>query len=477
MVHLLTHGEAKQAEHSLKNSSIEGAFYGGMVGLGDQFTGAYAVALRATSFEMGLLTALPMLLGALSNSFSFRAARLLGTRKRVVLLFAFLQGVVWLPIVVLSQVKGDYRADILIACVTFYAIFASFIVPCWNSIMGEIVPARLRGKYFSRRSRVGTLSTLVFSLVGGILIYLLRDHGLTGFAIAFLAAFVLRTISVTLLTTLMEMHADVKAEQSIQLRRFLWELPRTNLGRTILFIMLMNFAVNLASPHFTPYMLRDLHMDYITFTLLTVGTAVGAVLTVTHWGAAADRFGNRQMLALAGVLVGFVPLLWLVSSNVYYLAFAQVFSGFAWAGFNLASVNFLFDGTTDRNRTAYLALFNAVAGAAGAAGALLGGWLIPYLPVVLGSSIVTMFLISGVLRLAIGVGFIPLLHEVRRVSQATASDLFHTMLAGRPTHFSPTHGRLQTFQTPATHTDTPPVHHIRRIPMTEEEWERAKDLV
>lgn len=463
MTHVLSHVEAKRVERSLRLSSAEGMAVGGMAGFGDSLLGAYAVALRATSFEIGLLSAVANLLGAFGNALSFRLAKTLDTRKRVILLFAALQGVMWLPIVALSNAGGENAALLLVAFVGLYAAFGAVVTPCWNSIMAEALPPRLRGRYFGLRSRYGTLSTMASALVGGVVIYLLRDHGLTGFVAAFLAAFTFRCFSVLMLSTLFELHSDVKLEQSVPLRRFLGELGRTNLGRAMLFVMSMNLVVNLAGPQFTPYMLRELHMSYLLFSVMGVATALGTVLTVTHWGYAADKVGNRRLLAGAGVLVAFIPLFWVVSSNRAFLGFAQFYGGVAWAGFNLTSANFLFDATTDRDRTAYLALYNTGAALAAMAGALLGGVLVGRLPLLLGSSALTLFAVSGALRLAVTIVFTPFIREVRRVSHFSNLEVFHLMLAGKPAHLHASQGRIER-----VHTPPPNGHQVSR-----EEWERA----
>ncbi|MBM3945796.1 MAG: MFS transporter [SAR202 cluster bacterium] len=446
----LSRTQVKQVERSLRRSSWEGMTFGGMTGFGDSLLGAYAVALKASAFEIGLLSAVASLLGAIGNVFSFRLARALGTRRRVILLFAALQGTMWLPIVALGGINSANTALYLVAFAGLYTGFGAIVTPCWNSIMGEMLPPRLRGRYFGLRSRYTTLSTMLSALAGGVMVFLLRDHGLVGFFIAFLAASGFRAFSVLLLSSLFELHSDMKSEQGVSLRTFARDLPRSNLGRAMLFIMAMSFVVNLAGPQFTPYMLRELGMSYLLFSVMGVATAFGTVLTVTHWGYAADKVGNRRLLTIAGVLVSAVPLLWLVTPNKAFLLLVQFYSGVAWAGFNLTSANFLFDATTERNRTAYLALFNTGAGLSAMAGALLGGVIVGHLPALLGSSILALFAVSGGLRLAVALGFAPFIREVRRVAPLSNLEVFHLMLAGKPAHLHTSQGRIYRMHIPVT---------------------------
>ncbi|MFA4837462.1 MAG: MFS transporter, partial [Dehalococcoidia bacterium] len=437
------HTDVKRAERSLRFSTREGMSYGAVQGFGEHFTSPYAIALGATNTQLGLLTSLPSFLGALAQLSSARFVKLLGNRKRTVLLFAALSGFMWIPILSVGYLFESHRSDWLIGFLTLYVLFGLMVVPPWGSIMAEVVPHQLRGRYFGLRSRWSTLANLVTFIIAGGLLYLFRDRGLTGFVLVFGVAFGFRMISVALLTTLFELPHSPKEEESLSPRDFLRQLPRSNLGRTMLFIFSMNFAVNLAGPFFAPYMLRELKMDYVTFTILEAVSIVATFWAVSHWGAAADRVGNRKMLTFASFLIAVVPLMWMVSADTAYLGFAEAYTGLVWAGFNLVSVNFIYDATTAHNRTAYLAYFATGAGIATSLGALAGGFLIPHMPMLKGSTILSIFLLSGILRLLVAAVFLPRIQEVRRVREIPAAELFHIMMGGRSVHRPAHRGRMQ----------------------------------
>jgi MFS family permease len=157
----------QRIKRALPFSTIEGMAYGGNVGLGEYFTGAYAVALGATNTQMALLTSLPNFVGALAQAPSASLARLLGSRKRVVIPFAILQGGMWLPTLAAGWVLRDQQAVWLIGFVVLYTTFGALVTPVWSSIMAEVVPRPLRGHYFGARTRWATLATVVTSLTGG----------------------------------------------------------------------------------------------------------------------------------------------------------------------------------------------------------------------------------------------------------------------------------------------------------------------
>jgi MFS family permease len=203
----------------------------------------------------------------------------------------------------------------------------------------------------------------------------------------------------------------------------------------------MNFAVNITGPYFTLYQLRELGMGYFTFVVLEAVSAVATLFAVTHWGQAADRVGNRKILLLTSLLIPFIPLLWIPSSNLFYLGVVQSFGGLAWAGFNLCSVNYLFDATHQRNRVRYLSYFNAGMGLTAGMGALSGGYLLHLLPSLHRSPILCLFLISGLLRLTVSLVFMPRVKEARKVSKLPGVQLFHVLIGGRPLHRRVVHGR------------------------------------
>jgi MFS family permease len=100
-----------------------------------------------------------------------------------------------------------------------------------------------------------------------------------------------------------------------------------------------------------------------------------------------------------------------------------VFSGFAWGGFNLCAGLFVYDAAPQENRTRYIALFTALGALGATLGALIGGNLGPHLPTISGSYFLTLFLVSGVLRLIVVLGLFRRISEVRSVPQVKTTEL------------------------------------------------------
>jgi MFS family permease len=112
-------------------------------------------------------------------------------------------------------------------------------------------------------------------------------------------------------------------------------------------------------------------------------------------------------------------LLWVVDQHLYWLIPAQLLSGFAWAGFTLCSVNFIYDASPASQRTGYLACFNALNGTALCLGAFIGGYLVNHLPSLRGSTILTVFILSGVLRAIVATTLLPTFREAHLVRETS----------------------------------------------------------
>src|SRR5690606_13056435 len=135
----------------------------------------------------------------------------------------------------------------------------------------------------------------------------------------------------------------------------------SNFARFVYFVSLINFGVNIATPFFAVYMLRDLQFSYMEYTIVTATNTVTQFLTMQYWGQISDQFGNKKILNVCGYGVAFSPILWLFGDAMWYLLLIQVFAGLVWAGFNLAAANFMFDAVTPPKRArcaAYQAMVN-----------------------------------------------------------------------------------------------------------------------
>jgi hypothetical protein len=224
--------------------------------------------------------------------------------------------------------------------------------------------------------------------------------------------------------------------------RDLWQgLRESGLLRFSGFNASMQFSVAIASPFFTLYMLRDLGFSYVEFMINTAASVCVQFLTLNRWGRLSDLFGNRIIMFTTGCIIPCMPLLWLVSTNFYYLLGVQAVSGLVWAGFSLSASNRVFDLTPPNRRATLMAVHSVLAATAVFAGASLGGFLGTHLPAEVTlfgrhyawlTPLYGLFVLSALMRMVVAATFLRGLREVRRVRPMSASGLIFRVTRMHP---------------------------------------------
>jgi len=368
-----------------------------MVGLTQDYVPAFALALRATIAQVALLSSIPNLVSAIAQLGTPQLVHNLGSRKRLVLIMVFLQATLWAPVLLIPHLVPDHRVWWLITLFTISTLCGNLANPAWGSWISQLVPQDFRGRYFGFRTQILVLATLSFTILGGIVLKSFSANIFLGFGLLFGGAMAARFISWHFMHKIYEPPLP-NTQVKFKLSHFLKEPRFANLRKYMVFAAAINFTVNLAAPFFAVYMLRELGFNYITYMVVNGCATLGNFLSLSFWGNHTDRTGNRRVLMLTSLLIPLVPLLWAINNNLYFLIPVQLLSGFAWAGFNLASINFLYDATTAEERVACISCFNVANGLALSLGAFIGGYLATHLPLFHNSSILTLFILSGILR-------------------------------------------------------------------------------
>jgi MFS family permease len=433
--------EAEKVRRTLLLSILDGLGYSVMVGAGETYFIPYALFLGSSNLLLGLFVALPIFIGSLSQLFSEALLRLLETRKRVIAAGVTLQLITFVPIVGVQWLHFSHRAEVLLVLVCLYWSAGLVTGPSWSSLMGDLVPAAERGAYFARRNRYMQIATFASLVVAGLMLYAFKQHGLesAGFAVIFGVSALARLASLAFLC----LHEEPPLE-SPPARRTLAgvrEVFRNRDQRSlILYLTWMSFAVYLAAPFFSAFMLRQpgergLGWSYVTYTLVNGVTILFKFVFLPVWGKASDTFGSRKCLVLSAWCVWVLPLFWWFPRDDMTLYFAviciaQVCGGFAWAGHELSSFNFLLDSAPAHERPRLVASMNIVNGLMVFLGSSTGAIFVSLAP---GSvnPFLLVFLLSGLGRLAVSILLAPRLREVRVVERITYSSLLFRVTSVR----------------------------------------------
>jgi len=405
-----------QVRKSLRLSVLDGSAYAAMLGLTQNFITPLALELKATTTQIAWLSSVPSFTMAIAQLAAPDLSVRAGSRKGFILPVVFLHAVMFIPILLVPYFFNVSAVWWLIGFVTVSVVLGAIANPAWGSMMADLVPVRLRGRYFGSRGRITGFITLVFQFIAGGILQLFTGSIYMGYTILFVGAALFRLLSFFFLSRQYEPVQAESKENGPSLLEMIKKIHTSNLGKFMLYFSLIDFCALISAPFFTVFMFRELNFSYITYVIVSSSSQISTLLFLTFWGRRADTVGNLKVIRITSMILPIVPILWIINDNVYYLIAANIVSGFAWSGFGLAGVNFAYDASEPENRTKQLAIFGAMDGVACCLGALLGGYIAPHLPVLFTYQLRTLFIISGVLRGLVVLFLLRKIKEVRRVS-------------------------------------------------------------
>jgi len=431
----------KKIERSLNLSVKEGAFSSVASNFSLSYFGPAALALNASAVQMGILYAIINLLPSLVQ---LKTAILIRkfSRKGMVLKGVMGKILIILPLLLigfLHWIGVPHMVWVFIGLVGLHYTCTAIANPAWFSWMGSLVSEQKRGSYFSNRNRVAGLFGVVTMILGAFILDGVKKVGvggdivgftLIGFGILFSLSGVSRFFSWNALRKVYEPRLKIRKKDFFSLKDFLRHCVETPLGRFSLFAGMFTFVVGISAPYWAVYMLRDLGMSYIWYIAIIVSAIIFQLMFLPLLGKFSDRFGNIKLMKTCSLLAGLVPFLWIMSVfiendlavKIYLAIVPAVVGGFAWAGYNLALNNYVYDAVEKRQLGFGLSYMNLLVGIGGFLGAGFGA-LLAWIDVSFMNPMLFIFMISGIGRISVSLYGSKFLHEVRNVKKFSSEFL------------------------------------------------------
>ncbi|NJD77327.1 MAG: MFS transporter [Candidatus Methanoperedens sp.] len=357
---------------------------------GGIFLVAFALELGASNVIIGLLAAIPPL-AQLIQIPSIYLVEKYRNRCKISVLASALSRTFWLPIALIPFIFSPQEGLIfLVIAVLLYLILGSVGGCSWNSWMCDLVPMDKLGLFFSKRMFYATVVGIVLSIAAGIYIdywkKLFPGYALQGYSVLFFLGFLAGMIGVYYLSTIPEPRMMPVNGKIDFLKLILQPLRDANYKQLIIFLGSWNFAVNLAAPFFTVYMLMVLKMDISSIVALAILSQVMNLSFLRIWGRFSDKFSNKSVLAVSGPLFLISIFAWafMTTASKYQLTIPlliviHIFTGISTAGVSLASGNIGLKLAPKGQATAYLASNSLVNSFAAGSAPILGGRFADYL--------------------------------------------------------------------------------------------------
>jgi MFS family permease len=366
----------RRAQTALGISMLEGALHALMVGVAESYLGAFAVELGHGSRELAMLSTLPLLAGASVQLLAPFACAVLGSRKRLAVAGALGQTASLAALFFIAVTRSTSFGALLVAQLGLWTSGGA-MAPAWNAWMAHLTRHTLRTRYFARRSAINQLALLVAFGGAGYALHHAGADVLGCFVILFFVAFAARLASVVALLAQADLEPVpqlcVSEVRVVQRAQRAW---RGSNFQVPTYLCALAFGTHLAAPFFTPYMLRELALDYRMFAALSAGSILAKAITLSCCHHLGERFGLERLLRWAGAGVALTPVLWAGSSQLGVLIFAHILGGAVWAAVEYASYQLLLDAAPGELTAEFFSISNCMTGLAQVAGALSGAFLL-----------------------------------------------------------------------------------------------------
>ncbi|MCX7800955.1 MAG: MFS transporter [Fimbriimonadales bacterium] len=379
-----------EALRTLRLANADMAFYTVFITLtSGSFLVGFVQLCGGSDAWIGLLTAIPSLLGALQIVGGI-VGRRFGSYKPFVAPGWLLWRLFYVPVAMLPLVAMDPsgKLAVLAACVIL-AWAATFLVnPVFFDWLAELVPAHSRGEFFGRRNALAAGVAAASGVLGGVLLdhFRSRHQDPLGFAWIFgigVACALAGHFGFFVRMRDVPRAAPVREGLGSSLRSMAGPLRDRGFRTVLLFLAAAVFSQAFAGNFWSAYALESLQIPFLTLQLAGVAHSIGNIAASRVWGFLSDRYGNKPMLAFAAAGMCFTPVPWLLTKpgpqhetyNSALLIAAHLPMGVIWSGIAVCQFNLLLATSKPEERSSYLGLGMALQALIGGVSPILGAAL------------------------------------------------------------------------------------------------------
>ena len=373
---------------TLAASAIDGLVSGG-------FLAAYALALGASNFHIGILIAIPFIMQPLQIAAVIAIERI-RMRKAVTIPASVAVDLSWLligliPFAIISP--SPVAVTLLLLLTAIRGAGNAIEITGWTSWLRDLAPPGAIGGFFAQRLRTATASAALSGLAAALFIdwwaaNTSPQNLIFGYAYAILFGSIVFGLCSDAATTLIpepRMAKPEGARPSI-LQMLAGPLQDDNFRRLLTFLFIWNFVAQLAVPFFAVYMLIRLELPLALVVGLGVLSQLSNVLFLRVWGPFTDRFGCKVILSICASLYLLAILGWTFVMNpdrhpltLPLLVFLHFLIGVAAAGIEVASTAIRMKMAPQARATAFLTASSLAINLGAGISPLIGGALVDFL--------------------------------------------------------------------------------------------------
>jgi MFS family permease len=375
----------EQREHGLRLLVVEAAFSSGTVALtSGVILTAFALHLGASNLMIGILASAPFLTQLLQLPAIVLVERS-RARKRIAVLTSIVGRLMLIVMAATAFMAGTVPLFTFLAAQYILCGLSAVGGCAWNAWIRDLAPEHRLGNIFAKRIAWTAGIGLAGGLAAALILEWTPDASPSrsfAFAGMFLIGCLTGLISARIVSRMPEPQMPPPADR-VDLRQLL-RVPFAdkNFARLMAFVASWQFAVNLATPFFTVFIVEQLRFHVSTVMVLGAVSQLANLFALRSWGQLSDRFTNKSVLSVCGpayimCIVAMIGASQITDRDliILWLVALHALMGAAVAGVTLSSTNIALKLSPKGSATAYVAA-NALATALAAGIApVLGGLL------------------------------------------------------------------------------------------------------
>jgi len=316
-------------------------------------------------------------------------------RKPIYILGAVLRGSSFFLLFILIFFWGKKMSYLLL--VSFFVLYGTASLGGglgglpFLDIVGKVITPRHRGKFFSLRLFFGGL----LSIGGGLVVRYVLAHPIHfafpyNYALLFFLTFLGTSLGMFLFVFIREPAELPGAKKRSSFFVYLKKIGiilrnNKNYSRFFWAIIFLNCGI-VALPFYAVYGREVLHFPLETTGVFVVAQMMGAIISALFWGFLSDKYGNKIVVVLSGLMGVSVPCLVILTMLLHKMAIFPEFLliiytiVFVLVGMNLNGLfigqnNLLLEIAPAKERATYIGVTNTAIGLVSLL-SLLGGYII-----------------------------------------------------------------------------------------------------
>ncbi|MFC4798739.1 MFS transporter [Neobacillus sp. GCM10023253] len=372
------------------------SIYHGMVStvatnLASNYFPIFAISiLGASNYQVGLISSLPPLVALIMTIPAAVILNRLEEQKKTVAL-----SVLWARVLFLLLIGVVYLQSSMQAW-TFLLIIALMNVPGtisnvgWQTLISGMISEERRGTFFSDRNRLLTLVGMVTTLIIGIVMKKETDNAAAYQTLFFMAV----TFGVLEVVFLMKHKETIKSKQVKEPKNSSmdWSIFKDRGYKWFLIAALcFNFTWQMAWGLFNIYNVKYAHATILWISIFSVANQLVQIFSYPLWKKWADQKSNTLMLVWVAAGMATAPFLNALSTNLYYLTFVSMTSGFFVSGTVLLLFNLLLEQSPKEKRTYCITTYNVLLSFVAFIAPQIGIWLLEIGGIITALNISTVF--------------------------------------------------------------------------------------